>query len=191
MSKLPRDIVDRSGGGANDKIADAFTAHAIDLLRLDAGMRKRVRALLKEMERAIVVQLATIDPTEPVRVAYRKKRLETLLEQVRETTRASYRQISTQMIGELRELAEIEGSFVTGSINKGIGFELATSSFTRQQLVALVSDTLVHGAPVAEWWSRQAGDTLQRFTDQMREGIAFGEANQQLIQRVRGDARNR
>lgn len=190
MASLTRDITDRSGGGANDKIADIFTGHAIDLLRLDAGMRKKVRALLRDLERSIVAQLAAIDPTEPVRAAYRQKRLKALLEQVQETTRASYRGISTQMIGELRELAEIEGTFAAGAINRALGFELATAAFTRQQLVSLVGDTLVHGAPVAEWWGRQAGDTLQRFTDQMRQGIALGETNQQLIQRVRGGTRN-
>jgi SPP1 gp7 family putative phage head morphogenesis protein len=191
IRRPPSDIAERSGGAsANQRIADLFTGHAVDLLRVEAGTRRKVRALLNEMERAIVARLAAIDPTEPVRAAYRQKRLEALLEQVRETTRASYRRVSTEMAGELRELAEIEGSFVVSAINKGVGFQLATAVVTRQQLVSLVGSVLVHGAPVAEWWSRQAGDTLQRFSDEMRMGIALGETSQQLIQRIRGGTRN-
>ncbi|KKC39515.1 hypothetical protein WH87_04795 [Devosia epidermidihirudinis] len=191
IRRPPTDIAERSGGAkANDIIADLFTGHAVDLLRVEAGQRRKVRTFLAKLERDIVAQLAAIDPTEPVRAAYRQKRLETLLEQVKETIRASYRRTSTEMIGELRELAEIEGAFVAGAINKGVGFHLATANFTRQQLVSLVGSVLVHGAPVAEWWSRQAGDTLQRFTDQMRMGMALGETSQQLIQRIRGGTRN-
>jgi SPP1 gp7 family putative phage head morphogenesis protein len=49
---------------------------------------------------------------------------------------------------------------------------------------------LVQGAPVADWWSRQAGDTLERFQDAMRLGISQGDTSAQLIQRIRGGTRN-
>jgi hypothetical protein len=173
-------------GGANEVIADLFTRHAVDLLRLEAGERREIRRILADLERELVAQIARIDPTGVSRETYRQRRLQTLLEQVRDTIRASYRQASSVLRGELIELADIEGEFVTRAINDGVRFDLATANFTRAQLLALVDGVLVQGAPVAEWWSRQAGDTLQRFTDEMRAGIAQGQTNAQLIRRVRG-----
>ena len=172
--------------GANDIIADAFTAHGFDLLRVDAGLRRDIRKLLTELEGELVAQLAKIDPTGPVRQTYRVQRLEKLLDQVRETIRASYRDASTALAGELRELAEIEGAFTVKAVNDATVESLFTGVITRAQAAALVAGVLVQGAPVSEWWERQAGDTLQRFTDAMRLGIAQGETNSQLIRRVRG-----
>jgi SPP1 gp7 family putative phage head morphogenesis protein len=53
-------------------------------------------------------------------------------------------------------------------------------------LDSLVSSVLVQGAPSAEWWSRQAGDTAFRFAQEMRQGVAAGETNADLIGRVIG-----
>lgn len=177
-------------GGANDRIADLFTRHAIDLQRVDAGQRRQIRRLLKDLEGDIVSQLAKVDPTAPARGTYRQARLAKLLEQVRDTIKASYRNASTMLRSELRELADIEAQFATRAINQGVGFGLATSEVTRGQLSALVDGVLVQGSPVGEWWQRQAGDTLQRFTDEMRRGIAEGETNAQLIRRIRGGTQN-
>ena len=176
--------------GANEIIADLVTRHAIDLLRVEAGQRKAIRRLLTELEGDLVAQLAKIDPTGVARQSAKAARLEKLLEQVKGTIRASYRGASTQLIGELRELADIEAGFAARAINQGLGIELATATLTRAQAAALVGDILVQGAPVADWWSRQAGDTLERFTDAMRLGMAQGDTSAQLIQRIRGGTRN-
>lgn len=176
--------------GANDVIADLFTRHAVDLLRLEANERREIRRILERLERDLAAQVARIDPTGVARETYRQRRLQALLEQVRDTIRASYRDSARILRGELLELADIEGEFVTRAINQGIGFDYATASFTREQLRGLVDGVLVQGAPVADWWSRQAGDTLQRFTDTMRSGVAQGLTNAQLIRRVRGGREN-
>lgn len=176
--------------GANEVIADLFTRHAVDLLRLEAGERREIRRILSGLESELVAQIAKIDPAGPARDSYKARRLERLLEQVRDTIRASYRQASATLRQELIELADIEAEFVTRAINQGVRFDMATASFTRQQLRALVDGVLVQGAPVAEWWSRQAGDVLQRFTDEMRLGISQGQTTAQLIRRVRGGTEN-
>lgn len=175
---------------ANDKIADLFAAHAIDLLRVEAGQRKAVTRLLTDLEADLVAQLARIDPTTVSRQSARVARLEKLLDQVRGSIRSVYRDASTLLAGELRELADIEVAFTARAINEGLGLQLATATITRAQATALVGDLLVQGAPVADWWSRQAGDTLQRFQDAMRLGMSQGDTSAQLIQRIRGGRRN-
>lgn len=176
--------------GANDRIADLFTEHALDLLRFDAAQRRQVRAFLRDLEADLVAQLTRADPAGAVRTETKRRRLERLLDQVRDTIRASYRRTGNALAGELRELADIEAEFAARAINDGVGFNLATVELTRNQAAALASDVLVQGAPVKEWWERQAGDTLRRFTDEMRRGIAEGETNAQLVRRIRGGTQN-
>lgn len=174
------------GGNLNERILEAVTDRAIDLQRFTASQRKGATKFLKALEGDIVAQLAKIDPTGVTRTSYRAKRLDALLKQVRETIKTAYRAEGTRLAGELRELADMEATFAANSINRAAGVEMMTSGITRNQLGALVDGVMIQGAPVQEWWSRQAGDTLQRFTDQMRLGIAQGETNGQLIRRVRG-----
>jgi SPP1 gp7 family putative phage head morphogenesis protein len=175
---------------ANDRIADLFTDHALDLQRLAAGEARTVARFLRDLEADLVAQLARIDPTGAARASTRARRLAALLDQVRETIRQAYRQIGTTVRAELAELADIESGFVVRAINQGVGVAIATNSLTRNLAASLVQDLLVQGAPVSDWWSRQAGDTLAKFSDQMRLGIAEGETNAQLIRRVRGGMQN-
>jgi len=171
---------------ANERALDQTVSHAVDLLRLDAEERRKVLALLRTLEGDLVAQLARIDPTAPVRSRYREERLQALLAQTRETIRASYREINTTLRSELLELADLESQWAVRSINRAAGMALADQVMTRGALRSLVADTLIEGAPSAEWWSRQAGDTMERFADAMRTGMAQGETIQQLMRRVRG-----
>lgn len=175
--------------GANQIIADAVTRHALDLLRLEAGERRKIVAILRALERDLVATLQRIDPT-GVGERYRPARLAKLLEQVRGTIRASYRDASQTLARELIELADIEAQFITRAINNGVGFGLATNDLTREQLRSIARGVLVQGSPVSEWWADQAGQTLRTFTREMRMGIAAGETNAQLVRRIRGGTEN-
>ena len=175
--------------GANQIIADAVTRHAVDLLRLEAGERRKITGILRELERDLVATLQRIDPT-GVSDRFRPARLNKLLEQVRGTIRASYRDASQTLARELMELADIEAQFITRAINNGVGFGLATNDLTREQLRSIGRGVLVQGSPVSDWWGDQAGQTLRTFTREMRMGIASGETNAQLVRRIRGGTEN-
>jgi len=170
----------------NTEILDAITGRALDLQRLTAGQLKDSARFLKALEGDIVAQLAKIDPTGIGAPSRQAARLEKLLAQVKDTIRNAYRGESVRLIGELRELADIETAFAASSVNKALGATVITTSVTRGQLAAIVDGVMIQGAPVSDWLSRQAGDTLQRFTDTMRLGIAEGETNAALIRRIRG-----
>ena len=175
---------------ASTKILDATTSRALDLQRLTAGQLRDARRFLGELEGDIVAQLAKIDPTGIGSISRRQARLEKLLKQVKETITTAYRAEGKRLANELREIADMEARFAVSSINRGAGVQLITTELTRGQLVAITGNLLVQGAPVSDWISRQGGDTLKRFQDNMRLGIAQGETNAQLIRRVRGGKQN-
>ncbi len=179
-------LIDRPGGSANESLVDLFMERAIDLLRVEAGTRDKILALLAEMEREIVAAMATIDPMGTERVRYQRERLAKLLDAVRESIRAAYRTAETLLARELREVVDIEATWTARAMNAATFATFADAGVTRTMLVTLVSDILIQGAATKEWWSRQAAGLANRFADEIRRGMALGETNATIISRIRG-----
>jgi hypothetical protein len=173
---------------ANEAMVDLVMERAIDLLRLEAGTRDKVIALLHDLESDILAAIAKIAPTDPKRLSARRVRLETLLQLVENSIRATYRLNSQLLASEIREIVDQEATWTGRAINSSIHVEFATVGLTRNALATLVSDVMIQGAPSREWWGRQAQGLSDRFADEMRRGVALGETNADLVKRVRGTA---
>lgn len=171
---------------ANEKLVDMFMERAIDLLRLEAGTRDKVLVFLAELERELVGLVAKIDPTGTPDAARQKKRLADLLAEVQGTIRGTYRDASTLLAREIREIIDAEATWTGNAINTATRASFVDAGLTRGFLQTLVSDVLIQGAASKDWWGRQAGGLADKFADQMRAGMALGEANGKLIERVRG-----
>lgn len=184
---LPRDVADRPDVvSANDALVDLFMERAIDLLRLEAGTRDKIVELLNELEKELVKAIAEIDPTGPARVRYQRERLQKLLRVVEASIRATYRTADLKLAQEIRDIIEIEATWTGRAINAATFLEFADAGITSGFLKTLVSDVLIQGAPTKEWWGRQAAGLAEKFADEMRRGVALGEPNAKLIERVRG-----
>jgi SPP1 gp7 family putative phage head morphogenesis protein len=171
---------------ANDTLVDLYIERAIDLLRLEAGTRNRVFAILTDLEGELVGQLAKVDPTGVTTPTGQRKRLEKLLSAVQAAIRAGYRDASKLMATEIREIIDQEAVWTGHAINTSIDFEFVTGGLTRKGLETLAGDALIQGAASSDWWSRQAQGLQNSFADQMRIGIAAGETNADLVARIRG-----
>lgn len=173
---------------ANEAMVDLIMERAIDLLRLEAGTRNKVIALLHDLENDILASIAKIAPTDPQRLSARRVRLEKLLLLVENSIRSTYRLNSQLLASEIREIADLEATWTGRAINASIQVEFATVGLTREALATLVSDVMIQGAPSKEWWGRQAQGLSDKFADEMRRGVALGETNAALVKRVRGTA---
>jgi SPP1 gp7 family putative phage head morphogenesis protein len=170
----------------NDRLTDFAISHGVDLLKIEAGLRNKVLAMLKKLESSLVADLAKIDPTGTERQTYRQMRLTALLKQTRETIRSSYSEVNSSLRKELGELAKVEAEFALTSINAAVGVDIATVAVNAETLRVLVRDANILGAPAKDWWTRQATSLQRRFADQMRQGMLRGETLSELVQRVRG-----
>lgn len=159
-------------------LQDESIAHQIDLFRFTAGERKKVLALLTEMEKELKAKIMT-DLTD-----FGKARTYKLLKECREVINKYYADMGTQI--DLPGLAQTEAQF-TAQTFATIGLE--ASLLTEAALKSIVSDMLIEGAPSAEWWAKQSEDTAFRFANQVRQGIAQGETLQEIIRRVAGSKR--
>jgi SPP1 gp7 family putative phage head morphogenesis protein len=163
------------------QIADKLAEHQVELLRVAASKTKAVYALLGRLEARLVRLLAGKDLT-----GARRDRINRVLATAREESAAAYADIKVLHAQQLGRLVAAEVDIVDNVVNDVVSFDLFSSVLSQSALDSLVTNTLVMGAPSAEWWARQAGDTAFRFAAEMRQGIAAGETNSELTTRVTG-----
>lgn len=172
---------------ANDRLSDAFLTHAVYLERIKAGFVKEALRQLTTLERALVKDLesATLTP-------FRKDRFERLLLTVRETIKTSYRAMRDENHTSLVDLADLESKWVVRTINATVGAEvnipidITSIAWSTKQLDAIVSDAVVEGTTVSQWWGKQANDLRLRYADVVKQGLLRGETTPEIIRRIRG-----
>jgi SPP1 gp7 family putative phage head morphogenesis protein len=163
------------------QIADQLAEHQLELLRVAAAKARGVLALLDRLETRLVRLLKGKDLTEAGRA-----RTNAVLASARAESAAAYADVKVLTAQQLERLIGAEVRLVGTIVNEAANFVVFDAVLPTSALDSLVSSLLVQGAPVAEWWARQAGDTAFRFAAELRQGIAAGETNAQLITRVIG-----
>lgn len=171
----------------SDVISDELTGHSVDLLRVEAGVAKKILGQLKALEQELVQKIGSID-TESVSGSYKLNRLEKLKEQTSSSIKNFYKKNRKILNDDLIELSSVEEKYSRQSLNGAFKVEIASTAVPIQTLKQLVKGSLIQGSPASEWWSRQAKGLQDRFSDQMTLGVLQGETNGQLVQRVRGTA---
>lgn len=171
---------------ANDDVADAITAHSIDLSRFAEDLVARVMPVLSRVERSLVADVAEIDPTAGTTLSNRQRRLKLLLEQTRGTIATAYRDIANTVGSDLRDVAKISDKAGRKIVNDAVGVEIQTVAIAPEQLRALADGTMIEGAVVKEHWDRQSETLRQKFTDRVQQGYMRGEPSTEIVNRVRG-----
>lgn len=170
----------------SDKLRDVFTARAFDLEKVKTASAKNISKILADLMREIERELRDADPTGVTRTAYQQERLNKLFNMADKTIKSQYKGIGGILKNELMTLAEIEGLFAAKSINAVLKVDVLDYVVSREVLEKLATETLIEGAPSAEWWSKQAVSLQDEFKRVMRVGVAKGETLQQMSARVMG-----
>lgn len=161
---------------AQTVISDKLIAKSIDLMRLSVGERKKALALLEQMRRELIAKLASDKLTE-----LGKRRTQQLLTQSSDVIDSYYAKINAGLDKTLTGLASHEAD-ATAKIISDTG--LTATIPTQTAIASIVSDVLIQGAPSKDWWAKQSEQTHFNFAQQVRQGVAQGETNQQIISRV-------
>ncbi len=170
----------------SDQLRDVFVARSFDLEKVKTASAKNIGKILEDLMREIERELRDADPTGVTRTAYQQERLNKLFNVADKTIKSQYKDIYGIMTSELATLAEIEGLFAAKAINAVLKVDVLDYVVSREVLEKLATDTLIEGAPSAEWWSKQAVSLQDEFKRVMRVGVAKGETLQQMSARVMG-----
>ena len=170
----------------SDQLRDVFVARAFDLEKVKTASAKNITRILQDLMKEIERELRDADPTGVKRTAYQQERLNKLFNMADKTIKSQYKGIDGILRGELATLAEIEGLFAAQAINAVLKVDVLDYVVSREVLEKLATETLIEGAPSAEWWSKQAVSLQDEFKRVMRVGVAKGETLQQMSVRVLG-----
>lgn len=168
----------------NEALFDRAVSHQIRLQRLSTGIVHKIIALLNRVEGDIVSKLIGFEPG--ARTEWGRKRLDKMLEAVREINRDAYTTVERSLRGDLIDLAQHETDFWATAINTAIPIRLDIVTPPLEHLVSAVTSRPFQGAIMKEWAERLEQDAFRRLRDAVRMGFTEGETIDQMVRRVRG-----
>jgi hypothetical protein len=175
----------------NENLAERVLSRSISLERLKAGEVKTLLPVLGKLERELTTALLNTPMTR-----FKQSRFDALLGRVRELIRVRYKTLRDRHQKNLEDLADLESTWTVRAINGatsepiGVYVDIASISWTAEQLKAIASEAVIDAAPSHIWWAKQATDLRTRFEREVRTGLLKAETTEELIRRVRGTAAN-
>lgn len=170
---------------ANEELLDASIRHQVGLQRLSAGILRRIIGLLNAVDDDLVRIILKHDPT-AVSGTFSRRRLEKLLKAVRDLNREAYAALTSDLDGELRDLAAYEAEWQQRLIRGALPVQVDIVKPSRGQLVAAVKARPFQGRFLREWYSGLEESAQRRLREAIRIGFVEGETIDQMIRRVRG-----
>jgi len=159
-------------------LQDATISHQISLLRFTAGEKKKVLAILAQLQKDLRLKLLS-DLTD-----FGRARVNKLLKECTAVIDQAYKGVQQKL--DYTDLAKHEADVISKSF-AAIGLDAALP--TEAALKALVNGALIEGAPSAAWWAKQSDDLAFKFAAQVRQGIVANETVQQIVRRIVGSPR--
>jgi SPP1 gp7 family putative phage head morphogenesis protein len=160
-------------------IADKILANQMYLQRFTAGEKKRMFKILLDMQTELKMKL-TNGFTD-----LERKRIKKLLADCETVIKTYYSDLQTML--DLPAVAK-QQMIVT---QKAIGsIHLEPILPDASTMKAILSDQMLYGAPLKDWWAKQAGDVAFKFSAQVRQGMLQGENLQQIITRITGSVKH-
>jgi SPP1 gp7 family putative phage head morphogenesis protein len=171
----------------NEKVKDEIIGHSVNLNRLELQMRRDIIKELKVLEKDLIKKLekSNILNGRPM-TRFKQKRLKALLKQTQGTIKTAYDKIRKQLDGDLVKVAGISEAQTVNALNTSIKSEVLSTAMSKQALKAIVSDSLIEGAPSKEWWSRRSVALKDKFSDTVRQGMLAGETTPKVVRNLRG-----
>lgn len=173
---------------ASDKIVLELTDRFVDLASYTRTVRGRVLSMLYVLEQDIIKAIGAQDFPSSLSRAESERRLNALLKSVQDSIKSRYTTAANRLAVGNRELASLVQDAVVGAVNTVFTVDILTPTLTATELRVLADSQTVLGLTTNENWDRISEATRYRFNQEMRNGIAAGETNEQLIARVRGKA---
>lgn len=170
--------------GHEEAVADSLIEQQIRLFRFTAGEKARLLSILKTMEEELVELL--FYSGKPLTDARREAQA-ALLKECQAVIADSYGEVSDSALDNLGGVAQVEAADTAAAIGTAFQGAIKPGLPTETYLRKLVGNTLIDGAPSADWWRGQKADTQLKFERAMRQGLAASETNAQLIARLRRD----
>lgn len=167
---------------ANENLLDQTVAHAVGLQRLSNATVRKIIALINRTEAELIEKMKRYDNG----VTFTARRLEKLLEALRNINIEAYAAVRAELTEDIKNLAAYEGVFQATLLATTIPVQLDIVTPTASQLYAAVNSRPFQGKLLKEWVSDLESAAQSRLRGAIRMGFTEGETIDQMVRRVRG-----
>lgn len=179
-------------GTVNEEFFDALVRHQVLLMRLSAGLRKKVDGLLDATEADLVKEIKrrlkrSTDGLTPQTL----RQLQLLERSIRATRLKAWSEVTDLWIKEMRDLAKAEPALVSGLIQTTAPVTLNLLLPPVERLTALVTHMPFEGKTMRQWAKGVREADLNRILQQIKIGVVQGEPTDQIARRIVGTVRAR
>lgn len=155
-------------------IDDKIITDSLYINRFDAGQRREVEALFKEMRKDLLGVLS-----ENYLLESTKRRVNALISQIDEVIDGYYNQAANQL--DIEQLFHHTVNTAQAAVQAAIPVSIAAQLPTIGHMKSIISNVMFTGSPLSDWWDKQAADTRFRFGGIIRQGILQGSDYDKLI----------
>jgi len=166
-------------------IVNATFEHAVDLELLSNTQARRLIVDINILRKELKEKLRLLDPTNQVRIATKRKRLDEYLKLADKTIDSAYSKIGKAQLQYLDGVAETEEKATKSIINDSLGDPVIRTGIDSAQLTLIPKEVLADGLPPDAWFKKKLPtDLKQALVRGLNTGIAQNETIQQLTSRI-------
>lgn len=161
---------------------DPTLTFQLDLLRVDAGLRKQIVQILEEMERELIAKVAAgVSDWSQARISQQITEAAAII-------RTYYDQAAGVAIDTTTGVYQVAATDAARTLAVVVGAEVAAPVLPPAATMEQIARNIItQGATQSAWWQRQSGDAAWRFSTALRQGLVAVETNAQIIRRIRGE----
>lgn len=166
-----------------DNLVDSASRHTVYMLRYARSTYTRHSHLIDEAVADISMQLAlrgTADNT------LTKKRLEAVLESIKDTSHDLYSGLTAGVNGDLKELAAYESTIQIEMLEDAYPIQMSFTKVSAAQVHSAAMSRPFQGKILKDWWKDQEYSVRAAYKSAVRLGFVQGESIPQIVSRVRG-----
>jgi SPP1 gp7 family putative phage head morphogenesis protein len=167
----------------NEKLQNDVIKHAIYTLRLSGGISNRIIALLNRVDDDLTTKILKRAPTSG---EWTTKRLNALLEEIREINTSLYNATGDTLQQELIDLSQYEADFMAKRLSAALPIEMSITQPSAAVLRAAALSRPFQGRLLREWVSDLSEARFKQLRDAIRIGVVEGESIDQIVRRIRG-----
>jgi len=169
-----------------DEITDELIERAFNVQRFAETARRNVYEVLFELQDQLADTIDRLNVEGVVRQSFKFQRVERMLGEIRGIIKEKFREAGVILTDQMIDLGRAQGAVVARVLNEAVGADIFSFNLTRREMRGLVNDTVVYGGKVKDWWAKQSTDLARNVSNQIRMGVAAGETDRELIERVIG-----
>lgn len=165
------------------KLLQKIMKFQLELKRLQTGERRKALEMFKVLGKNI----STIISGDEL-ISLSKVKLNKLIASLGDPVSATFESLQKSIdnvnigIAEIQLKATNDAILASSVISSGVILP-SDSSINR-----LLSDPLIKGGPMSAWWNKQKNDTIFKLSNTVREGVVFGQTNQEIVRKLTGTA---